>query len=251
MRNNLFCLSFVGLLLVAFQGPAEADEPPVPFDARFEFLRNGKLVGESRFVFSVDGAQWRMTTDTRGTRGLARFLGLEESSESTGLWEDGAPVPQRFFQSVEVSFKTIETLAEFDWEAGKVRSVHDDGEDLLDLEPGVLDPVSVGLAVRAGLASGKTEWRLPLVDEDEIEEQQFRMAEEASIDTDLGCLATRRVDRIRGPESTRYTQTWYARDHAWVPVRVAHGKTDGDRMESRIVSLTVDGQEVAGGAPCP
>jgi len=243
--------SLLAALLLAVAGPAGAAEPPEPFQAEFEFYRNGKLIGESRFRLTVEGDAWTMTTDTQGTRGLARFLGLEESSESRGLWIDGAPRPDAFRQTVEVAIKTLVTTADFDWTAGEVRSVHEDGETLLPLEPGVLDPVSVGLAVRAGLEEGEREWRLPMVDEDEIEEQHFRVAGEDRLDTDLGCLETVRVDKIRGPESKRYTRTWYARAAAWVPVKVAHGKTDGDRMESRLVSLTVDGTPVPAGAPCP
>lgn len=239
-------------LLLAAAGVAHGAEPPVPFEATLELLRNGKLIGESRFSLSVTDGDWVMRSESRGTRGLAKFLGVEESSESRGGWEDGAPRPESFRQTVEVSFKTIETTADFDWDAGTVRSVHEDGENTFPLEPGLLDPVSVGLAVRAGLTMGEREWRLPMVDEDEIEEQHFRAAGAEAIETPLGCLQTERVDKIRGPQSTRYTQTWYARDLAWVPVQVAHGKTDGDRMESRLKSLIIDGSKIIPtGNPCP
>lgn len=238
--------------LLALAGIAQAAEPPVPFEATLELLRNGKLIGESRFSLSVTGGDWVMRTESRGTRGLAKFLGVEESSESRGGWQHGAPRPVSFRQTVEVAIKTMETRADFDWDAGTVRSVHEDGEDTFPLQPGLLDPVSVGLAVRAGLAAGEREWRLPMVDEDEIEEQHFRAAGAEAIDTPLGCLQTERVDKIRGPQSTRYTRTWYARDLAWVPVQVAHGKTDGDRMESRLTSLVIDGEQIAPtDAACP
>lgn len=243
---------WLAALLLAAAGAAHGAEPPVPFAATLELLRNGKLIGESRFSLSVTDGNWVMRTESRGTRGLAKFLGVEESSESRGSWEDGAPRPESFRQTVEVAIKTIETRADFDWDAGTVRSVHEDGENTFPLEPGLLDPISVGLAVRAGLAMGEREWRLPMVDEDEIEEQHFRAAGAATIDTPLGCLQTERVDKIRGPQSTRYTQTWYAWDLAWVPVQVAHGKTDGDRMESRLKSLTIDGAAITPtGEPCP
>mgnify|MGYP006311294333 CR=1 FL=1 len=41
-------------------------------------------------------------------------------------------------------------------------------------------------------------------------------------------------------------------DVAVRPVQVAHGKTDGDRMESRLKSLTIDGAAITPtGEPCP
>ncbi len=238
----------LGLLLAS--GPALADGPPTPFVAEMEFLRNGKTIGSATFSLEVDGNDWVMRSSVEGTKGVAKFLGVEESSESRGGWADGAPRPESFLQRVKVSFKTIETRANFDWEAGQVLSVHKDGENLLETVPGLMDPVSVGLAIRKGLENGEREWRLPMVDEDEIEEQHFRAEGAESLDTPLGCFETERVDKIRRAGSTRYTQTWYARDLDWVPVYVAHGKTDGDRMESRLVSLTVDGEAVPAGATC-
>lgn len=229
---------------------AVADEPPVPFEAQMEALRNGKVIGESKISLSVENGDWVMRSHTRGTKGMAKFLGVDERSESRGGWQDGAPRPDGFEQRVKVSFKTIETTAEFDWAAGQVRSVHEKDEFILPAEPGLLDPVSVGLAVRAGLAEGEREWRLPMVDEDEIKEQHFRAEGAEALETALGCLHTERVDKIRAPTSRRYTRTWYARDLKWVPVHVTHGKTDGDHMETRLVSLTVDGVTVEAGQVC-
>jgi hypothetical protein len=238
------------LILTLGCGAAFGDAPPSPFVAEMEFLRNGKPIGEATFSLEVDGNDWVMRSSVEGTRGVARFLGVEESSESRGDWVDGGPRPKAFVQRVKVSFKTIETRANFDWAAGQVLSIHKDGENVLETEPGLMDPVSVGLAIRKGLENGEREWRLPMVDEDEIEEQHFRAEGAEALDTPLGCLETERVDKIRRAGSTRYTQTWYARDLDWVPVYVAHGKTDGDRMESRLVSLTVDGKPVPVSAPC-
>lgn len=230
--------------------PVAAAEAPVPFEAQLEFLRNGKLMGESRFTLTVENGDWIMHSQTQGTRGVAKFLGVNEESESRGGWQDGAPRPDQFRQTVKVSFKTIETTAEFDWAAGEVRTVHKKEPFVLPLEPGVLDPVSVGLAVRAGLAAGEREWRLPMVDEDKIETQHFRAEGAERLETTLGCLDTERVDKIRAASSSRYTRTWYARDFQWVPVHVTHGKTDGDHMETRLVALVVDGVAVEAGQRC-
>lgn len=231
--------------------PPTDTTPPRPFEAKMAFLRNGKPIGEAQFAFTVTGDEWTLRSSMRGTRGVAKFLGVEESSESHGRWIDGAPQPLNFRQTVEVAIKTIETRADFDWQAGTVLSVHEDGETTLPATPGLLDPVSVGLAVRAGLGQGEREWRLPMVDEDEIEVQHFRAVSDEALETGLGCLETVRVDKIRAPGSTRYTRTWYARDLAWVPVHVAHGKTDGDQMETRLVALSVAGETVSAGPACP
>lgn len=232
----------------------EAAGLPLPFEADYEVYRNGKLIGETTISFAVAGDQWTMRSDTEGTKGIARFLRLKEWSLGEGEWIDGAPRPDNFRQEVKVAIKTITTAADFDWQAGTVLSVHKDGEHTLEVVPGLLDPVSLGLWVRAGLAAGEQEWRLPMVDEDRIEEEHFRVAEAVPLSTALGCQNTHRVDKIRGPQSKRYTQTWYADELGFVPVYMVHGKQDGDHMESRIVSLTLDGELVSvdgSETPCP
>ena len=223
--------------------PVLAATPPPEFEAKLELLRNGKPVGETTFRFSIEGERWIMASSTVGTAGIARLLGLDEDSTSRGDWHDGNARPLSFDRRVK-AIKTWRWSAEFDWSQGLVRSVHPDGESELPLEPGVVDETAIGLLIRAGLARGEEEWRLRVLDEDEIEDQLFRVVVNERVATPLGCMEARRVDKIRHPDSKRYTRTWYASDHSFVPVRFEHGKTDGDRMESRLVSLSISGQQV-------
>ena len=240
----------LGLLVTLTGFDSRASELPPPFEATLEVLRNGKVIGEATFTFTTDGEDWVLTSRSQGTRGVAKFVGFKEQSESHGDWHDGGPRPLGFRQTYEATLIKRETTADFDWSAGTVHSVHKDGENHLTLEPGVLDPASIGLSIRAGLAAGTREWTLSIVDEDEIETQVYRAAGEETLQTPIGCLNVERVDRIRGPQSTRYTRTWYARDLGWVPVQVAHGKTDGDQMETRLLSLVLEGEPVKDQGSC-
>lgn len=228
--------------------PCAAQAPPA-FEARMELLRNGKEMGESVFTFETSDGQWRMESQVRGTRGLARFIGLRESSVSEGDWLDGAARPLHFERTVK-AVKTFEWSAEFDWKEGVVRSVHPDGESSLELQPGVVDEAAIGLRIRAGLARGEDNWHLLVVDEDEIEEQHFALREVERIQTSLGCIEAHRVEKVRDPSSKRYTRTWYAAEHDFVPVRIEHGKKGGDHMESRIIGITVDGRAVERSPDC-
>lgn len=241
----------VGLLVVglSLQAAPLLAAPPPQFEAKLELLRNGKPVGETTFRFTVEGERWTMASSTVGTAGMARLLGLDEESTSRGDWYDDTARTLSFDRRVK-AIKTWRWSAEFDWARGVVRSVHPDGETELPLEPGVVDETAIGLLIRAGLARGDEEWRLRVLDEDEIEDQVFRVVANERLTTPLGCMEARRVDKIRDPASKRYTRTWYAAEHSFVPVRFEHGKTDGDRMESRLVSLTVGGRPVAATPAC-
>lgn len=231
-------------LLVVLGWPMLASgQPPEHMNARLDLVRNGKMIGETTFVIRSDGEQWRMESSSRGTKGLARFIGLDESSFSEGDWHGDEARPVRFERELS-AIKSYRWSATFDWEAGTVHSVHPDGENDLPLEAGVVDQTALGLVIQWGLVRGETEWALRVLDEDEIEDQLFRVITEEPVQTGLGCLDAVRVDKIRAAESKRYTRTWYARDYNFAPVRIEHGKEGGDRFESRLQELVLENEAV-------
>lgn len=230
------------LLFVAAASVQASD--PVPFQAEFELHRNGKLMGESRIDLEVEPEQWALSSHSRGTKGLARVVGFEEMTRSQGDWQDGLPRPHRFEQDVSVAIKKIHSEALFNWHEGKVATQYDDGEAELDIESGTLDASTLTLWLQVALARGETEWTVQMVDEDEVETSHFRVADQRKIDTALGCLSVKVVEKVRPPESTRYTRTYFAEDLGHVPVLVELGKTDGDHMATQLRSLTLSGSEV-------
>lgn len=237
-------LRLAALALALPLASALAADLPASFEAEYELYRNGKQVGETRVRFSAAEERWTLESESEGTRGLARMLGLEERSRSEGRWQDGEPRPERFEQQVKAALKDRHTTADFNWNKGQVLSTHHEGETRLDLPEGAVDPGTVGLRLRLGLADGEQAWELPVVDEDEVETQRFEARTPERLDTGLGCMEVRRVERIRAPESRRYTHTFHATELDFIPVRVVHGKQEGDRMETRLTALTIDGQAV-------
>lgn len=223
---------------------------PADFEARLELWRNGKLTGESVFRFVNEGERWTMQSETRGTKGLAWLIRLHENSTGEGDWQDGAPRPLRYERDVH-AIKHMRWTADFDWQRGVVHTVYPDGESDLELEPGVVDELAMGLLIRAGLARGESEWTFRQVDEDEIEEAPFRAEPPREVQTPLGCMRVVVVDKVRAPDSKRYTRTYYAADHQFAPVLVEHGKQGKEHIEGRVVALTIDGEPVEAGPDCP
>jgi len=223
---------------------------PADFEAHLELYRNGKLTGEMQFRLTTDGGRWTMHNKTEGTRGLASWIGLEESSTSEGDWYLDQPRPLRFERTVR-AIKKMHWSATFDWPNASVHTVYPDGESTVALEPGVLDEQSIGLAIRQGLERGEEEWLLRQVDEDEIEEAHFKVTSVEAVQTQLGCFRAYVVEKIRAATSKRYTRTWYAADYAFVPIRMEHGKHGGDHIEGQVIALTLGGEPVTGGTDCP
>jgi hypothetical protein len=256
LKRNRMTSTFRGLapalavLLALLMAAAPcAAQTPSAFEVRLEILRNGKALGESVFTFTSDAEKWRMDSETHGTHGLARFIRFTEASFSEGEWLDGAPRPLRFERKVKAVISR-DWSADFDWQEGVVRTEFPDGEATLELQPGVLDETATGLRIRTGLSQGEDDWHLQVVDEDEIENEHFGVRAVERIQTALGCMEAYRVDKIRDPDNPRYTRTWYASEHDFVPVRMQHGKKDGDLLESRLLEIKVDGKAIAAGPDC-
>ncbi|HET6592795.1 MAG TPA: DUF3108 domain-containing protein [Xanthomonadales bacterium] len=229
--------------------PCLADQP-ADFEARLELYRNGKLSGETLFRLETVDGRWTMHSSTEGTKGMASWIGLKENSTGEGDWHAGKARPLRYERNVK-AIVTREWSAEFDWDNEVVHTVYPDGASTLELEPGVVDESSLGLAIRMGLRRGESEWRLRQLDEDEIEDAHFRVSEVKAVDTPLGCMQTHVVEKVRAASSTRYTRTYYASDHDFAPVLIEHGKKGGDQVEGRVISLKVNGAAVAAGPACP
>jgi len=237
-------------VLWAFQPLAGRAGQPADFEARLELHRNGKLAGETQFRLTTEDGRWVMHSKTEGTRGVAAWIGLEESSTSEGDWYQGQPRPLRFERTV-IAIKKMRWSATFDWPNEVAHTVYPDGESTLPLEPGVLDEQSIGLAIRQGLGRGEKEWFLRQVDEDEIEETHFKVTSVEAVRTQLGCFRAHVVEKIRAATSKRYTRTWYAADYAFVPIRMEHGKQGKEHVEGQVIALTLGGEPVTGATDCP
>jgi len=209
-----------------------------PYSARYAVYRNGKLQARAEFLLQQQDNSWIMKSESIGTHGMARLLKFRDYEFVEGRMETGGFRPLRYVHELKWIGPDQNSTADFDWEGMNV-TVTDDGETkVLDLVSGAVDPMTLQLEIRHHLASPQPKLEFMLVDEDEIERQVFRVLPAERLETSLGCLDTAPVEKVR-KNSTRYTRSWHARDLNFIPVRMEHGKTDGDRMELRITELVV------------
>lgn len=220
------------------------------YGARYSLYRNGKLAGKAEISLQQDGDRWTMSTEGNGTHGLARVLRVKDRELVQGRMVDGRFRPQRFEHRVSVAGIGNSWTALFDWDADTVTVVSDDDSVRMDLQGRALDGLSLKLEMQRRLRAGEPDMQFWLVDEDEIKLQEFRVLPSEMLETSLGCLETIPVERIRSPESTRYTRAWHAPALQYLTVRLEHGKTDGDRMEMRIAELQLDNQPYTPGMGC-
>lgn len=235
------CLA-LGLLAAAPPAPA-AQSVAQPYSARYAVYRNGKLQARAEIMLQQQEGNWIIKSESIGTHGMARILKFRDYEFVEGYFEGEQFRPLRYVHELKWLGPNQDSSAEFDWEEMTV-AITDDGErKTLDLVDGAVDPMSLQLEIRRELARHETSLEFMLVDEDELELQTFRRLSPERLETSLGCLATQPVEKVR-EGSTRFTRFWFASDVYFIPVRMEHGKTDGDRMELRITELTVGGKVV-------
>lgn len=232
------------LVQAAFPGQwAVAETINEPYSARYAVYRNGKLQARSEFLFQQQGENWIIKSESVGTHGMAKFMKFRDFEFVEGRFHDDKFRPLRYVHDLKWIGPDQNSAAVFDWENMLVDVTHKGDSRTLELTDGAVDPMSLQLELRERLANPELGMEFMLVEEDELELQQFRMLPEEKIETSLGCLNTIPVEKIRR-SSRRFTRSWHAGDLLFIPVRMEHGKTDGDHMELRITELTIAGTVV-------
>lgn len=235
--------------LLALSGNASAQSEAAlavaPYEARYSIYRNGKLTGKMEVELQRQGQRWVVRSSGSGTHGLARILGARDNEEVRGRVLEGRFRPEHYRRHTLVAGLDDVWTVGFDWEERRVSITHNNKDPLiLDMVEDSLDPLSLKLEMRQRMAVQNSDLHFQMVEEDEIDEQNFRVLPAERLETSLGCLLTLPVEKIRY-NSLRYTRAWHAPQLSFIEVRMEHGKTGGNHLEMRITELSVDGQEVA------
>lgn len=255
-KSTVLCLAaLAGLAWAPGSRPAESPvsadgEVPAPtelrpYNARYAVYRNGKLTGKAEVALERQGERWIIRSEGSGTHGLARILAARDNEETFGRLLEGRFQPERYTRHTRVAGIDDRWEVRFDWAASRVSIVHDRDDPLvLEMVGRSLDPLSLKLEMRRRLSQPGAPLRFQMVEEDEIDEQNFRLLPPERMETSLGCLRTAPVEKIR-ENSKRYTRAWHAPDLDFIEVRMEHGKIGGNHLEMRITELAFGQDEVA------
>jgi len=221
-----------------------AFSPLQPYQARYAIYRNGRLSGKAEISLQQQGERWVLRSEGSGTHGLARILAARDSEEVQAQLREGLIRPIRYSRHTRVAGIDDRWDVEFDWSGRLVSISHDRGDPLvLDMAGDALDPLSLKLEMRRRLAESSSPLQFQMVEEDEIDPQNFRELPREWLETSLGCLLTTPVEKVR-VNSKRYTRAWHAPEFNFIEVRVQHGKTGGNDLEMRVTELSLDGREI-------
>lgn len=223
---------FLAAILFSAAAPAA---PPQPFSAVYAVSRDGKAIGETTYRLDRLGdGDWSLTSETRGTAGMARMFGLEVNEASRFRWHGDAVEALSYDYRQDAAIRHKERHAEFDWSANEAR-VRDNGKDFrYPLEPGTSDRQVVSLAIGVALADGAKDVTIPVAVKDQIERQQYVTRGEETIIVPAGSYATVRIERADAPGKLR---SWYAPQTTPAPIRLEQRQGDGSTILLELKSL--------------
>lgn len=219
MRHVFLIACLLTLSATAFAGAALKPE-----QASYIVTRDGTAIGTATYSLAANAdGTWTLHSETRGTGGMAKLLGLDVREDSVFGFRDGKLQGLRYDYRQDAAIKHKQRTIDFDANAGQIR-VRDNGKNLrYALVDGAIDRSTVAVALGLALADGAKTMSLPVAVRDRVEMQQYTVHGGAVIGLPGGRYETTEVDRTDAPG--KVMKSWYAQ--GLLPVRVEQPQHDG------------------------
>ncbi len=112
----------------------------------------------------------------------------------------------------------------------------------IDLQPGLLGPISYQLQLRRDLALHESSLEYMVISHGKIKHYHFERLGKETITTELGDIDTIKIRRVRDKQD-RETIFWMAKNYAYLPVKIWQREEDGESYEMLLKSLTLEDRE--------
>ncbi|ANB02415.1 DUF3108 domain-containing protein [Ectothiorhodospira sp. BSL-9] len=227
----------LGLSLLLVCLPVAAQSMPfVPpsYTAEYEAQKMGlSVVGHITLTREGEFLRYRARLRPTGVLSWVRSDEIIEQSIMR-MTPDGLRSEEYLYSHTGGSRKRL-TESRFDWEAYRVKGVHNDKPFELDLPPDAVDRFALQLAMINRLHRGEKEFSQTIVDRDRIRTYHFTVGEPRNITTPMGRVEA--IPVIREIEDRDTTvSTWFAPRMNYLPVRLEQ-EQNGDSVVLNIRSL--------------
>ena len=221
----LICLALLGVS-VAQAAPPERVE--ITFEINFGSMRLG--IGEDRLKH--DGKRYEVYSDTI-PKGLAALFIDTIRREAKGSITENGLRPVSF---IERGRKKGIRAAEFDWTNNRLRLIHGESNQVVDLPKGSIDQASLPYAF-AFAGKIPDDFSIHVTDGRRIKEYEYRIIGRERIKTVLGEIETIHVQRRPDPSTKRSFEFWVAVEQHYLPVQVRFTDKKGRLFESVVTSI--------------
>jgi hypothetical protein len=221
----LICLTLLGVS-AAQAAPPERVE--ITFEIHFGSMKLG--IGEDRLKH--DGKQYQVYSDTI-PKGIAALFIDTIRRESKGSITENGLRPVSF---IERGRKKGIRAAEFDWTNNRLRLIHGESNQVVDLPKGSIDQGSLPYAF-AFAGKIPDDFSVHVTDGRRIKEYEYRIIGRERIKTALGEIETIHVQRRPDPSTKRSFEFWVAVEQHYLPVQVRFTDKKGRLFESVVTSI--------------
>lgn len=213
------------------RGPHDA-VPLKPFVASYDVKRGGKLIGEATMTLSDNGdRQWTLVTETRGTAGMARLLGLDVREESEFIVDQTALQSTKYHYKQDATLKSKQRRIDFDWQANEARVTDKDELFRYPLHAGSIDRQVVVVAL--GRSQHLNDNTLYVAAKEGIENQRFERRETRSLNLPAGRYEATRFERTDKPNKG---SSWYTPD-LLAPLQIEQLQKDGNNIVMELKAI--------------
>jgi hypothetical protein len=227
-RGLLAAASLALAPLVA--GAAEAPSAELrPFTASFSISWHGMSAGTAQLQLQrLEDGRWSYQSLSTA-RGFFRIaMPAELRSRSVFAIRDGRIMPERFTADDGASSSSKDQDLRFDWTAGRITGTAEKRRVDLPLKPGVLDTMSVQVALMHELLRGNTPRYFVLVDKDKIKDYNYTAVGEETLSTPIGEHRAL-IFRSSRPGSDTGTYFWCAPALGYLPLKVE--RREGNKVQ--------------------
>lgn len=239
MRSIAFTLALVALGANASHA-AEAAGPigPEPFAADYKMVRNGTHIADAHFVLARDGEDgWTFSSQTAAAGVIALFYRDSILEHSAFRMGSERPIPLSYRYEHHGSSKDRDARYGFDWQRERIVGTFRGKPLDLPLVRGMLDPLTLRLAVGFDLARGVVPASYSVIERRRIHEYRLTALPPQRIRIAAGEFDVQGVVRS-SEDGTKTTRFLYAPALNWAPVLLEQSETDEATYRLELVKFT-------------
>lgn len=236
LRTRIVAAAAAWMLACGGSLAASPDDALKPFTASYAISWHGISAGSAQVQLQLlsDGRwSYRMQTFARGLARLA--LPAQLDSRSVFRIQDDHVVPETFTVDDGTQDDDADQNMVFDWEAGRVHGIAERKRVDLPLQPGLLDTLSVQVALMRELLAGRTPERFVLLDAERIKDYLYTTQGREKLKTDAGTYDTV-IYRSARPGSRKSTWFWCAPELGYLPLKVERRDGSDVQLSMRVRS---------------
>ncbi len=191
-----------------------------PFTANFTVVWHGISAGHSQLVLErLPDNRWAYSSRSSAAGIFRIFLPAELSSRSEFSIKNGQIIPEHFTGNDGTDNHSRDQDMKFDWVNGRVTGVAETKPVDLPLQPGLLDGMTIQVALIQALLAGHPPTRFLMIDKTQIKEYVYTEQGRETVQTKNGPRQTV-VYRSARPDSPDGTWFWCDPEQSFLPVKV-------------------------------